>query len=551
MSERYISTVLSYRKAILVLSMLLLAMLAYGVLKLSFTSDFRAYFGPENPQLQAFEKMEATFSKQDTVYFLIRAKEGNLFTPKGLDLIWQLTEHGWELPFTHRVTSLQNYQHTDVQDDDLLIDYLYYEPENLVREDIKRIQNIVMNEPTLMNKLISRDGATTGVTVRMVLESGKTSEQARVAVDAARQLADSIRPNFPDFEIMLGGSLVSNVTMGEAIKQDVETLLGVSYLVMIIIMIILLRTFSGMLVTLLIISFSVISTMGLFGWLGYTMTPPSGFVPTAVMTIAVADTIHILVTYYYELTQGRDKIAALKEAMRINFSPIFITSITTMVGVLCLNTSDSPPYRDMGNMIAAGVIFAWLYSITFLPALLAIIPAPKNKIQAGQSSRMTGFANVIIRNYRLLFIAIGFGQPHGPCRADDAIGDIDPTAPDAEEQREKLYCNTQAFIDRMNEAQYCGFDDWRLPTITELINIQHMGLPEEDECEGISVNLSTARSLDRCFFPWTQDLDYWTSTTFARVPSNAWIVNHVYGVTGYQTKSGVALVRLVREDTQQ
>ena len=166
---------------------------------------------------------------------------------------------------------------------------------------------------------------------------------SKEVVHAARDLAERVRPDYPNFEILVGGSLTSNVTMGEAIKQDIENLLGLSYLVMIIIMIILLRTFSGMLLTLTIITFSVISTMGLFGWLGFTMTPPTGFVPTAILTIAVADTIHILISYYYELNHGRPKIEAIKESLRINFSPVFITSITTVIGVLCLNTSDSPP----------------------------------------------------------------------------------------------------------------------------------------------------------------------------------------------------------------
>jgi predicted RND superfamily exporter protein len=213
-----------------------------------------------------------------------------------------------------------------------------------------------------------------------------------------------MRPDFPDFEILVGGSLTSNVTMGEAIKQDIENLLGLSYLVMIITMIILLRTFSGMLLTLTIITFSVISTMGLFGWLGFTMTPPTGFVPTAILTIAVADTIHILISYYYELNHGRSKREAIQESLRINFSPVFITSITTIIGVLCLNTSDSPPYRDMGNMIAAGVLFAWIYSISFLPAMLALMPIPKGKIENNKASLMLNFANLVIRFYKPLFI---------------------------------------------------------------------------------------------------------------------------------------------------
>tara|TARA_B110001454_G_scaffold11923_1_gene10950 strand:+ start:3621 stop:5936 length:2316 start_codon:yes stop_codon:yes gene_type:complete len=404
MLERYIRWIIAKRKWITTLLLFALIVISYGASKLTFTSDFRAYFGPENPQLLAFESMERTFSKQDNVYFYIHAKDGDLFTNRGLSLIETLTDEGWKLPYSQKVTSLQNYQHTDVEEDDLVIDYLFYEADDLSPADLLRIKNISLLEPTLLHRLISEDGASTGINVRTVLPTGSTKKTSKEAVSAARELAQKVRPEFPEFDILVGGSLTSNVTMGEAIKQDVENLLGLSYLVMIITMIILLRTFSGMLLTLMIISFSVLSTMGLFGWLGFTMTPPTGFVPTAILTIAVADSIHILISYYYELNHGKSKFDAIQEALRINFSPVFITSITTVIGVLCLNASDSPPYRDMGNMIATGVFFAWLYSVTFLPAMLALMPIPKGKVENNKPSLMIQFANVVIRFYKPLFI---------------------------------------------------------------------------------------------------------------------------------------------------
>jgi len=404
MLENYIRWIIAHAKWLATLSVLTLLALSYGVTNLTFTSDFRAYFGPENPQLLAFESMEKTFSKQENVYFYIHAKEGDLFSNRGLSLIERFTDEGWKLPYSQKVTSLQNYQHTEAEDDELIIDYLYYDADELTDTDLQRIKNISFTEPTLLHRLISKDGASTGINVRTVLPEGTTMRTSKEAVLAARTLAQQIRPDFPEFEILVGGSLTSNVTMGEAIKQDIENLLGLSYLVMIITMVILLRTFSGMLLTLMIISFSVLSTMGLFGWLGFTMTPPTGFVPTAILTIAVADSIHILISYYYELNHGKSKFEAIQEALRINFSPVFITSITTVIGVLCLNTSDSPPYRDMGNMIAAGVFFAWLYSITFLPAMLALIPTPKGKVKNNKPSFMLIFANYVIRFYKPVFI---------------------------------------------------------------------------------------------------------------------------------------------------
>ena len=71
---------------------------------------------------------------------------------------------------------------------------------------------------------------------------------------------------------------------------------------------------------------------------------------------------------------GMDKAAAVKESLRINFHPIFLTSLTTVVGFLSLNFSDVPPFRDLGNITSMGVAYAFVLSVLFLPALTLILP---------------------------------------------------------------------------------------------------------------------------------------------------------------------------------
>jgi predicted RND superfamily exporter protein len=48
--------------------------------------------------------------------------------------------------------------------------------------------------------------------------------------------------------------------------------------------------------------------------------------------------------------------------------------VTTAVGFLSLNFSDSPPFRDLGNMVAMGVMLAFVFSVTIFPAMLRLLP---------------------------------------------------------------------------------------------------------------------------------------------------------------------------------
>ena len=144
-------------------------------------------------------------------------------------------------------------------------------------------------------------------------------------------------------------------------ENDMKSLVPVMYFIVLIIMALTLRTFWGTLVTVLIMAFSILTGMGLAGWSGILLTPISANAPTIILTLAVADSIHILVTLFYEMRHGKSKYDVIQESLRVNHQPVFITSVTTAIGFLSLNFSDSPPFRDLGNIVAMG-INPFLYS---------------------------------------------------------------------------------------------------------------------------------------------------------------------------------------------
>ncbi|MDF1764500.1 MAG: hypothetical protein P1U57_13905, partial [Oleibacter sp.] len=227
MRERYVQVLLQYRYIGLILVLLFAGISMAGVFKLSFTSDFRTYFSAQNPQLRAFEDMEQRFSRQDNVYFLITAGTQPIFSEIGLKTLAKITDSGWRLPFAQRVDSLQNFQFTEVEGDELFINDFYSVDE--LPNDLESLRTTALSHPEIKHKLVSSDGKATAVNVLLNLPKGKSSEASKESVQAARELLQVLQQeldiNAPEIVIQLGGSVLSNVTMGEAIQQDIETLL--------------------------------------------------------------------------------------------------------------------------------------------------------------------------------------------------------------------------------------------------------------------------------------------------------------------------------------
>ncbi|MBX2839788.1 MAG: MMPL family transporter, partial [Gammaproteobacteria bacterium] len=155
--------------------------------------------------------------------------------------------------------------------------------------------------------------------------------------------------------------------------------------------------------TVIVVALSVLAAMGTAGWLGIKLTPPSMSAPTLILTLAVADCIHFLVTLYHNLRGGMQKQAAIVESLRINFSPIMLTSLTTAIGFLSMNFSDAPPFRDLGNITAVGVVYAFLLAVFFLPALAAVLPLKAKQRKTRTAMAMDSLATFVINTRRPLF----------------------------------------------------------------------------------------------------------------------------------------------------
>ena len=402
MIESYTQWIIRW-KYLVVLAMLALTFAAAsGGRFLGFSNDYRMFFGDDNPQLLAFEKMQATFNKNDNILFVITPESGKVFTRETLAVIKDITHEAWQTPFSTRVDSITNHQHTTAIEDDLMVDDLVADPDSLTDSDLIKIQSIAINEPMLVHRLVSADSRFAGVNVTVQLP-GLALDEVPKTVAFARELKQKMLEKHPSVEIRLVGLAVMNNAFPEASQDDFANLYPLALGFIILTLLVLLRGLSGTVATFIMIIMSIITAMGLAGWSGIMLSPPVMSAPIMILTMAIADAVHLLVTMRHELAIGLSKNKAIIESMRINFRPIFVTSLTTVLGFLSLNFSDAPPFHDLGNIAAMGVAAAFVFSVTFLPALISILPATGKKEVAGKQM-MSRFGEFVIARQKPLLI---------------------------------------------------------------------------------------------------------------------------------------------------
>ena len=252
--------------------------------------------------------------------------------------------------------------------------------------EIAQIKDVATNEPLLRNRLIDPEGSVTAVNVTIKLPDGDPFAQDS-AMAVVRNMLDLFHSKYEGIETYVSGNAAMSNAFSEASSKDFSTLVPLMFLIIILTLMVATRSIIGTMVSLVVVVFSIMSAMGTGGWVGIQLTAPSASVPIIVMTLAIADSVHILVTILHSMRIGMPKREAIIESIRVNFMPVFITSLTTVIGFLTLNFSDAPPFRDLGNMTAIGMTAAYFFSVTTLPALLAILPM-RVKVKASSTEEL-------------------------------------------------------------------------------------------------------------------------------------------------------------------
>lgn len=373
---------LRFRWLVLLATLAWVGFSAVGLSRLSLSADLEVFFAPDDPELAAYDAVRNTYSRDDNLFLVLVPDGPTVFSAAMLAVLEELTDRAWAVPHSTRVDSIANYQHTAADGDDLSVRPLVENALSMSPEQVALAERVATTEPLLLGRLITPSGHMAAINISIHLPAGQRQTAIPEAVEAVRALRDEFEAKYPGIEVLLTGKIAGNNAFTEASIYDLSHIVPLALLVALGCILVFLCLVSGSpvvglgatLATILVILCSVIVGMGTAGWLGFEVTPPLVNAPTVILTLAVADCLHILVNTFQARRRGLDREAAIVASLRLNFRAVLLTSLTTIIGFLALNFSESPPFNDLGNVSAIGVAAAWVFSITLLPVVMSFMP---------------------------------------------------------------------------------------------------------------------------------------------------------------------------------
>lgn len=396
MNARFNSLVINNPKSALAVMFLAIVLACIGFKNFWLSTSFKINFDKTNPLLIAMNEQEDTFSKNDNMVVLVIAKDGNIFNRQALQAIDELTDLGWKSPFASRVDSLTNFNSVESDNDNIVVEPVLDNPSTKTDEQLAKGKQAILNSPELKGYLVSNNGRSSIVLMTFQLPENPVGEIKQIS-DHVHHIVDQVAPKYPQVEFHVTGTVEASMSFTDAMLKDMALLLPIGYGLMIASLTLLLRSFWATVITLSLVSVVSVLVMGIKCWFDGAITAVNMFAPTMIMTIAIADCVHVLTGFLLHYREGLSKKEAMLTSLTESRKAVFLTSITTAVGFASLNFHESPTYRELGNLVVFGIGVAWFLVYALLPALVMVLPIKAGKPQNGAKQFMTAWANWVIK----------------------------------------------------------------------------------------------------------------------------------------------------------
>lgn len=404
---------IAYPKICALLWLIFTIVMCAGLPRMELNANYRAFFKADDPLVLSLDKNRAEYESGDAMSMMIATDGPDIFSKQGLIAIEEMTAAAWTMPYVLRVDSLGNFPWSRSVDDDLFVSELIEDPENLSDAQRAEIRDVAMNEEALIDRLLARDGQATLVMISFTGETSNDLEVNKEIYQAVLAMRDDFRQRYPELQFHATGTVAGNAAFAGAAERDGSVLVPLALLCALTAMLFYLwyesgrfaAALSGTSISLAIIIVATVLPLGVMAWFGVAANNITSMVPIVILTLAVADSLHILISYYQYRRRGENNTDAIRQSLRLNTEPVWLTSITTMFGFLALNASDAPPFQQFGNLVALGVFGAWFASNTLLPALIALTQPKVGEASNRFDRWMPLLADwVIARNRSLLII---------------------------------------------------------------------------------------------------------------------------------------------------
>lgn len=405
---------ITYRfRWLIILTMLPILFLFFSQLKnVQFDSSLEGFFWQDDPTLIRYNEFRRQYGREDRV--IVAIKTNDVFDLAFLEKLRALHERAEEtLPYLEEVDSLINARQTLGQGDELIVkDFLEDWPQSDL--ELQRLKQQAMSNPMYVGNYVSVNGDIAVLFIKnqvhMPIESAAddfsgfdvSDDEGSSEVDHESELLtgeantaihdeiDALVAEFdsPNFKMSVASGPYTTATFMDTTRKSMLKYTGYGIVLIAVLLLLIFKRIVMVFLPLSVSILAMLSAMSLMGVMNIPLSFSMQIVPSFLLAVGVGNSVHVFTVFFQAFDSGKRKKEALSYALQHSGLAIFMTGLTTAGGLLSFLSSNLKPVAEFGAITPIGVLFALLFSLTLLPALIAVFPMrvkPVSKQKEGVS----------------------------------------------------------------------------------------------------------------------------------------------------------------------
>lgn len=359
-------------RLVFIFSLIIFGSLAPGLKHFKEKYDIRVWFRETDPLIETLNVFERQFGNDESVVIVLHSPEG-IFKPKVAETLREITDQMWKVSEVIRVDSLSNYNYTYAEDDDIIIEPFFYETGTPLRQpylDEKR--KVALTHKVLPNYLISEDGNAAMIFAHLKPTLLGSPNYENI-LNETKKITNKYNGK-NGIELHIIGEAAVNDAFREVANKDAKRFLPIIFIMIVLYLLLTFRSFTAMLLPLGVTLVTLMTTFGLAFYMNFTFNNIMSILPAILIAISIADSVHILVTYFNFRGNSHDHNESAYLALHKNLVPTFLTSVSTMIGFFSLTPTELMPVRELGILAGIGCFFAWFFTVFFMTPLIFWLP---------------------------------------------------------------------------------------------------------------------------------------------------------------------------------
>ncbi|MCG8569241.1 MAG: MMPL family transporter [Spirochaetes bacterium] len=401
--EKAGNIIYDHKLLIVFVLLIIIGLLSSQLPGIKFDTSTEGFLHKHDPTLKIYDQFKNQFGRDEIIIIAIKSEE--VFSEKfikKLKLLHDRLEN--EVPYLTNINSLINIRNVYGLEDELIVEDLLedFAEKKINYPDLKKK---VLSNPLYQNLIISEDGTFTTIVIEtQAYQSipGDVDEEDLLSLFAEptinkkekpqqvdnkiylsdmqnSEIVDSIKKIIVDFDsknfsVLLAGTPVMADTLKRLMLSDMRIFTALCMLVIILFLVLIFKRFTGVFLPLIVVISTLLSVFGLMAITGFPIQLPTQILPSFLLVVGVGASVHILAIFYHNLHHNLNKKDAVIMALKHSGPAIVMTSLTTAAGLFSFSTSDIAPVSSLGIFGGIGVIISLIFTIFFLPALIAILP---------------------------------------------------------------------------------------------------------------------------------------------------------------------------------